>query len=188
MAFSLKPSYGSHPTASLELSSSSLSKPDTSECTLNLYYSLPPELFVDTYELANYHASYAFHHWGSRDLEAPVSKVGRAGSGVLLVVKEPTKDELVVDMPLHTRYGLPSKEGYTQVNVNAPDAFWACPAESSSGAYTFYTPSYHIADAICRNTAITTNAIPLHLTLRWFQYPRYPKAKPQVHPIQPTCR
>ncbi|PPQ73061.1 hypothetical protein CVT26_014653 [Gymnopilus dilepis] len=110
----LGPPKGFHPTSKTTIH---LPEPASSykSCTLNLYYTLPPPVFVDTHELAQREASYTFKHWGSRDLEKPVHALPDEISELLLdvnflegagrAVEEGMSVD--VDVPMHLRYGKP---------------------------------------------------------------------------------
>jgi hypothetical protein len=136
MRFELRPAYGAHPVAATHLSSEEL-QPQSQDCALNLFFRLPPEVFVDPYELVNYRESYTFEHWGTRNLELPVAAVSSEGSAVLLGVnvgggsngKDAVKEERTIDLPLHTRYGLPDEKSYRTVSIPASKGFWSCPGE-----------------------------------------------------------
>ena len=136
------PSQGFHPVSSnvvhFSAGSSSLV-----QCSLHLYFKLPPLLFVDPHELAQRNNSYTFNYWGSRDLEKPVHALPETerGSDVLLNVRLPPNIDggsvswnMTVDLPMHLRYGVPapisstSKSGksYDHVQVDTPIAFLLC--------------------------------------------------------------
>ena len=136
------PSQGFHPVSSniihISAGSSSLS-----QCSLYLYFKLPPLLFVDPHELGQRNNSYTFNYWGSRDLEKPLNALPKSerNSDVLLNVRLPPSIDdgsvswnMTVDLPMHLRYGVPapvsstSKSGksYDHVQVDAPLAFLLC--------------------------------------------------------------
>ncbi|KAF8797542.1 hypothetical protein BYT27DRAFT_7125175 [Phlegmacium glaucopus] len=149
----ISPSQGFHPISTnlvhLSPGSSSLA-----QCSLHLYFKLPPLLFVDPHELSQRNNTYTFHHWGSRDLEKPVhaSREVERGSDVLLNVRLPSSihDDgrrhetsassqmwnVTVELPMHLRYGVPappsltsgSEKPYEHVQVDAPIAFLLCKA------------------------------------------------------------
>lgn len=103
---------------------------DIEDCSLHILHILPPRIFVDPYELANYNNFYTFKIWGTSNLELPVTVVGSEGSAVLLdVVLSKTLESgqrtLVVDVPLHVRYG--SLDQPVALEVPGPTCFWACP-------------------------------------------------------------
>lgn len=109
-------------------------------CTLHLLYTLPPLLFVDTHELAQRDASYAFEHWGTRDLERPVHALPNELSELLLTVRLPEAGADVdvpetvvqVEVPMHLRYGAPKRSDaaqtkpYLPLEVEWPQAFLRC--------------------------------------------------------------
>ena len=122
----IAPSQGFHPTSTsiIHFSSSSLA-----QCSLHLYFKLPPLLFVDPYELAQRNGSYTFHHWGSRDLEKPIHALPETerGSDVLLDVKfSASSGSVIVELPMHLRYGIPALSMYDRVHVDMPIAFLLC--------------------------------------------------------------
>ena len=70
-------------------------------------------------------------------MELPMSAVSEGGSVLLLEVREGTREdgELVVDVPLHARYGRPSVGGgYRTIQLERPMGFWACPSSNSSNS------------------------------------------------------
>lgn len=104
-------------------------------CTLHLLHVLPPDVYADRYELAQRPGLSAESLTGESDLELPVGAVGEGGSALLLEVREGTREdgELVVDMPLHARYGRPSEGGgYHTIRLERPAGFWACPSSTPS--------------------------------------------------------
>lgn len=141
IATNVIPSQGFHPISTnvvhFSTSSSSLG-----QCSLHLYFKLPPLLFVDPHELAQRIVTYTFNHWGSRDLEKPVHALPEAerGSEVLLNVRLPSSiDEdgklpgsvsgnVTVELPMHLRYGVPVplEKPYDNVWVDTPVAFFLC--------------------------------------------------------------
>ncbi|CAA7262045.1 unnamed protein product [Cyclocybe aegerita] len=141
----LSPTQGFHPTsASLVYLPGPI--PQYESCSLHLYYSLPPPVFVDTHELGQRSSSYTFSHWGSRDLEKPVHALPQETSEVLINVQIPQEGyadeeemELNVEVPMHLRYGTPrstatSKESegkpYEEIQVEWPHAFLLCSSTS----------------------------------------------------------
>jgi len=114
-----------------------------SNCSLHLYFSLPPLIFVDPYELAHHARSYAFNHWGTANLELPIHAVPQNNSRLLLTVSpehdlwnsddpNPEVNEvefgLEIKVPLHLRYGDPrSNSGYHTAEMDWPTGFLACP-------------------------------------------------------------
>ncbi|KAF9462314.1 PIG-X [Collybia nuda] len=104
-------------------------------CTLHLHFSLQPLIFVDPYELAHHEEFYTFKHWGTSNLELPVTAVDEGGSAVLLNVDVPEgAREVEVRVPLHLRYGDPaqtSSSGHHSVEMAWPTGFLVCPLDAS---------------------------------------------------------
>jgi len=140
---SIAPADGFHPT-----STTHITFPNSdlfSNCSLRLYFSFPPLILVDPYELAHHMRSYTFKHWGTANLELPVHAVLQRNSVLLLSVKvslgqdlrtsgglsqEVGEAELGLDIkvPLHLRYGNPgSNSGYHAAEIDWPTGFLACP-------------------------------------------------------------
>jgi hypothetical protein len=145
---SITPKDGFHPTSTTHILSNHSVLPSftSSNCTLHLYFTLPPLIFIDPYELANHAQFYTFEHWGTANLELPVHAVPQNNSGLLLNVNVPpehvlwTWDDpgpeadiaLEIKVPLHLRYGDPasaSNSGYHTVEMNWPTGFLACPQD-----------------------------------------------------------
>ena len=129
------PTQGFHPISTNVVHFSSLSS--LGQCSLHLYFKLPPLLFVDPHELAQRNVTYTFNHWGSRDLEKPVHALPEAerGSDVLLNVRLPPSIDddgklwnVTVELPMHLRYGVPAplQKPYDHVRVDTPIAFLLC--------------------------------------------------------------
>ncbi len=147
----VKPTKGFHP---ISTSTVQLPRPSSlyRSCSLHLYYTVPPLVFVDTHELTERNSYYTYSHWGSRDLEKPVHALPDVSSEVLLNVPIPAQDEwdndegetISVEMPMHLRYGSPrstrSKEDagdekaktqpYEEIRLDWPKAFFLCPSTS----------------------------------------------------------
>ena len=106
LSSSISPAYGYHRTS---LTRISFTHPELlgpiKNCTLYLHFTLPPLIFVDPYELAHYEESYSFRHWGTSNLELPVTAVPQESSFLLLTVKTTKSDtrEMEVKLPLHVR-------------------------------------------------------------------------------------
>jgi phosphatidylinositol glycan class X len=126
----LEPKHGFHRSykTTIALSGKALAQ----ECSLHLFYGLPPHIFVDPYELAHHANSYTFERWGTSNLELPMTAVSSEGSAVLLNVTRPKKvaefDSLniAVQVPMHLRYGEPYVGGYHREHVPWPKGFLAC--------------------------------------------------------------
>lgn len=132
----VSPSQGFHPISTNVVHFSAKSS-SLAQCSLYLYFKLPPLLFVDPHELAQRSNNYTFNHWGSRDLEKPVHALPEAerGSDVLLNVRllsnidgdrkpletgsvsRNTQDaqswNVTVELPMHLRYGVPAPASST---------------------------------------------------------------------------
>lgn len=127
---SVFPKDGFHPISTTTISSPTFEL----GCSLHLHFSLPPLIFVDPYELAHHEQFYTFKHWGTSNLELPVTAVDEGGSSVLLNVDIPEgAKEVEVKLPLHLRYGNPaeaSSSGHHSVEMAWPNGFLACPFDS----------------------------------------------------------
>ena len=125
------------------------------QCSLHLYFRLPPLLFVDPHELAQRNSIYTFNHWGSRDLEKPVHALPDAerDSDILLNVRLPRSAEapmwnMTVELPMHLRYGVPapvssisgSEKPYEHVRVDTPIAFMLCKTSREPLFGAFFIP------------------------------------------------
>lgn len=124
----LSPTQGFHTTSTTTIETTS-PKP---ECSLHLHYQLPPQIFVDPYELVHRSASYAYIHDGTANLELPVSAVDPAGSAVLLDVAA-NASNVTIELPLHLRYPRLDESGISTLSVPLPIVFWACPSSVSDG-------------------------------------------------------
>ena len=149
---SITPEDGFHRTSATHIiitNHSVLPSSVTPNCTLHLYFSLPPLIFIDPYELSNYAQFYTFKHWGTANLELPVQAVSQNNSWLLLNVNVPQErvlwarddphleaghDEidvaLEIKVPLHLRYGNPSyasNSGYDTTEMDWPTGFLSCP-------------------------------------------------------------
>ncbi|KAJ7107046.1 PIG-X [Mycena epipterygia] len=109
--------------------------PDIHPCSLHLHYALPPLLFVDPYELANYRASYTFQHRGPSNLELPLAALNKSGSSLLLDILVPRHGGSVeVEVPLHVRYGTTSANRsleFQMTELQTPSSFLSCPKSPS---------------------------------------------------------
>ncbi|KAJ6624187.1 PIG-X, partial [Mycena sp. CBHHK59/15] len=96
-------------------------------CTLHLYYALPPIIFVDSYELGNRADSYSFQYAGTSNLELPVAAFAEStSSSLLLNVASPPRAQVDLEVPLHVRYGAPPNFPSQHTEIQWPDAFLAC--------------------------------------------------------------
>ncbi|KAK0194109.1 PIG-X [Armillaria mellea] len=87
---------------------------------------LPPIVFVDPYELANYKDSYTFRHAGPSNLELPASAIGPSNSHVFVNVSRRAVKEGSLQIPLHLRYGEVSVDGFQAVDVSVPEGYMIC--------------------------------------------------------------
>ena len=154
------PSQGFHPVSSnvvhISAGSSSLE-----QCSLHLYFKLPPLLFVDPHELTQRNSSYTVNYWGSRDLEKPVHALPESerNSDVLLNVRVSLSIDdgwnMTVDLPMHLRYGVPapisstsnSGKSYDHVQVETPIAFLLCKTFCELYFFSFaFTDTYDFSN------------------------------------------
>jgi len=140
----LHPTTGFHSTSTTTIL---IPNPSTfSNCSLHLHFRLPPDIFVDRYELENYRDAFAFKHWGTENLELPVTAVSYEGSAVLLDVAWPSGKagnmNATVAVPLHARYGEVSQtDVFREIIVEWPLAFFACPLPATGlSAATSFVP------------------------------------------------
>lgn len=121
--FRLHPN-GFHPKLSLSIPHWDVSREN---CTVNVFLSIPPLLFVDPYELADYKHVYTFRYWGPSSLELPLVALGDDDS-TLLIHANPSNGSVEVEIPLHARYGLISDSinAYQTVDLRAPQPFLSC--------------------------------------------------------------
>jgi hypothetical protein len=130
LSSSLTTTYGFHTTCSTHIIIND--RADLRRCTCHLLYILPPRVFVDPYELANYRDFYTIKLSGNSNLELPVAAVDSKGSVLLLNVLLPKTgmQNVTVDVPLHLRYGEPVQPDAWDgsVKVPLPTGFWVCPS------------------------------------------------------------
>ncbi|KAJ7133911.1 hypothetical protein C8R43DRAFT_641331 [Mycena crocata] len=93
----------SHPVLSTLIEVS----PDVEICKLYLHLTLPPLIFVDPFELANYRDSYSFEHLGSSNLELPLASLNGSGSSLLLNVTVPSGGGSIELFTFSVRLGWP---------------------------------------------------------------------------------
>jgi len=135
LSSSLTTRHGFHTTYSTHIIANDPA--DLARCTCHLLHILPPRVFVDPYELANYRDFYTIKLSGNLNLELPVTAVDSKGSALLLNVLLPMTgmQNVTVDVPLHLRYGEPVQldawdDG--SVKVPLPTGFWVCPSSCTS--------------------------------------------------------
>lgn len=122
----LHPDQGFHPISTSHIS---IHDPILLECDLHAYFHLPADLFVDVHELRNHALSYTFEHFGTSNIELPLSAVDQSGSSLILNVLNPTaSSELEIRVPLHARYGtVVDDRSHEAIPLSWPQMFFACP-------------------------------------------------------------
>src|SRR5215469_10764819 len=98
---------------------------DRPGCDAYLLYLLPPDVFVDKFELQQQKLSFSLY--GHADLELPLSAVDDAPSVLEIKLPRSQLGETTVDIPLHARYPRPSTSPFSTVQIPEPEAFWVCP-------------------------------------------------------------
>lgn len=113
------------------------------DCVFFALYSLPQSIIIDRYELSDRRLSFEF--WGEPNLELPVFALDQTANSLLLINVTSTvahAKQLVIDIPVHARYGEPSiTPAPHTISISSPACFWACP---SSGAYAIRIISCHV--------------------------------------------
>ncbi|KAG2115276.1 PIG-X [Suillus discolor] len=117
-------------------------------CNLFVLHELPADIIIDSFELNDHGLSFQFV--GNTNLELPMSGVANE-SGWLLVAVKPEADLIVVDVPLHVRYGVP-QEGHDPrhiIQLPPPTCFWACPSSYKSLHSTLpsQSPKFHLLNS-----------------------------------------
>ena len=135
---SISPAYGYH---HISLTRISFTAPEplgsSQNCTLHLHFTLPPLIFVDSYELAHYEESYTFRHWGTSNLELPVAALPQENASLLLTARTTLNStrEVEVKLPFHVRYGDVTRVsliGYEPTEMEWPTGFLACSRSGTS--------------------------------------------------------
>ncbi|KAJ7512888.1 PIG-X [Mycena galericulata] len=114
-------------------------------CSLHLLYTLPPLVFVDPYELANRADAYSFKYAGPSNLELPVAALANEDAALLLSIAwTPSDSPLVVEVPLHVRYGpaAAAADPIQRTPIPWPDAFFACPVSRTADALPAMTREF----------------------------------------------
>ncbi|TFK46035.1 hypothetical protein OE88DRAFT_1668459 [Heliocybe sulcata] len=144
---------------------------DDPTCSLHATYSLPPDVFVDPYELSDqHHDSYTFNLTGLVDVELPVSAAPPEGQVLSLHLISPDSwkatSEVSVQVPIHARYGLPSETGYHDIPLSPPQVVRRClgTQQSSSTETTIPIPLSPASDPDALTLRIPV-ADPRHLAL-----------------------
>ncbi|EFI27986.1 hypothetical protein CC1G_14478 [Coprinopsis cinerea okayama7 len=140
----LDPAQGAHPTVVSSLSVPAL---PSDSCSVYLYYTFPPLLFVDAHELALRSQQYTLvglRGRGSRELEKPVHALplDEGDVEVLVRLEDPTAPE--VHLPIHVRYAAPAKtqDGYLTQEFEAPRALVWCQGDISGKSPSILSLSY----------------------------------------------
>ena len=105
-------------------------------CSLHLAYTLPPDVFVDPYEL-RYDIS-TFDLQPMPNLELPVKIASYNTSTLTVQLETPTSSSdgsyktPSIKIPIHARYGEPnsprtSDSSYHTIQLTAPRGYWSCP-------------------------------------------------------------
>ncbi|KAK0469436.1 PIG-X, partial [Desarmillaria tabescens] len=126
LSSTIHPLYGFHPIVTTSFHGITVEP----SCSLYLLLTLPPLVFVDPYELANYKDSYTFRHAGPSNLELPVSAIGPSNSHVLMNVSRQAITKGAVQIPLHLRYGevTVSMDEFQAVDISKPEGYVICGA------------------------------------------------------------
>lgn len=155
---------GLHPKYEMQLINVNAPQP---VCKLYAKYTVPRDLFLDQYQLADLDRSIAtpatgklIGVWGETDLENPVWSAPGWGSEALIQIYLPpasqSRTNFTFTLPLHSRYELPQFNA-TQVDriMPWPVVFWACkdlenrvtndvPGLSYESLYPHDTLFYHL--------------------------------------------
>lgn len=126
---------GLHPKFSLKVNAA---EAPSGDCTLNAYFSIPKDFFIDKYQLADQQLLESLGlrklkvFRGEADLEAPTWTQSRWGSSALFEIDPKKVDDngfIDVEFPLHMRYQEPGfVSEYSLAKLPWPTVFWACPA------------------------------------------------------------
>lgn len=141
----IKPT-GLHPKLQLKLKAKrGEMKPPAEDCTLNAFFMLPRQVFVDKYQISPSNPQLlrelgirGINVSGEADLEQPDWASVKWGS-TLLAELDPSKES--IEVPLHLRY-LQPEEGRDkmEIQVAAPAVFWACGGESEEAGRLKQSP------------------------------------------------
>ncbi|KAL4249578.1 Protein PBN1 [Abortiporus biennis] len=96
------------------------SPPD--DCSAHVSYSLPPDVYIDPYELETIGIDFKLNEY--LDLELPVEVAGMSGAELRVDIQPGVRN---VSVPLHARYGRLSTTGHRVVHLPGPHATWTCP-------------------------------------------------------------
>ncbi|KAI0036947.1 PIG-X [Vararia minispora EC-137] len=137
ISWHLDPPYGAHPKSITRIH---LAAPCPADCTLHLQHILPPDLFVDPYELELYADAYTYSLSNPRvELEKPVFAVPNEPLTLRVNIRDAcARETLEVEVPLHVRYGRlrdeQTRADEPVVQVRPPDAFWTCASHDAPAA------------------------------------------------------
>ncbi|KAG1749162.1 PIG-X [Suillus paluster] len=140
---------GFHTTLSTNISLDA--RHEYAACNLFVLHELPPDIIIDSFELNDYGLRSQFV--GNTNLELPTSGTANESSW-LLVALEPDTDVVVVNVPIHVRYGVP-REGHNprhNIQLPPPTCFWGCPAsyKSLQGTLPSQSPKFQMLNAFTR--------------------------------------
>lgn len=133
LSYTASPGQGFHSTLTAGLR---LDEPAPT-CSAFVLYTLPPSIIVDRYELSD--RGIDFELWGESNLELPVFAVSQTHTRLLVKVAA-RSDEVLVNLPVHARYGVPftGDPMLQSIEIPPPATFWACP--QSAEAYSSEPP------------------------------------------------
>lgn len=122
LSYTASPGQGFHSTLTAGLR---LDEPAPT-CSAFVLYTLPPSIIVDRYELSD--RGIDFELWGESNLELPVFAVSQTHTRLLVKVAA-RSDEVLVNLPVHARYGVPftGDPMLQSIEIPPPATFWACP-------------------------------------------------------------
>lgn len=166
LSFNLSPSRGFHSTLSATIALNYAAP----ECSAFVLYTLPPNIIIDRYELSDRDIS--FELWGESNLELPAFAVNQSEGTLLLNATSAARhsQEIVVDVPVHARYGLPlsGEVHYQSIEIPAPTCFWACPGSgmlNESSRMLNYPDAVSVDVSICSTSSPSLPAAKLEIPL-----------------------
>lgn len=130
---------GLHPNLKLEIHNSTLIEPplklesesesiNSEICQLYSVMNIPKDFFIDRYQVKDEkfeeHGLKMIGLFGDSNLELPSYKMPNWGTETLLQL-DITKS-VIFDLPLHSRYEMPSNEASFNTSLPNPTMFWAC--------------------------------------------------------------
>jgi hypothetical protein len=106
------------------------------QCTnVQIHYTLPPDLIVDSYELNLHQETFSFELDRQPDLEQPAFAAAALEAALTVTISpsllEGGRRTLDISIPLHARYGSSSQhadadEAYEILHFPQPHANWQC--------------------------------------------------------------